>query len=322
MPQERTMSMGEAFMQVPAGIYRGFKDVTDTLAKGGASAIDYLAGTKARASVDEAAAQSAREYEKTYGESALAGGGRLVGSIVATAPVGAVVAAPLKGFGGMLVKGGNAADTALANRFILPAAESLASAGFRTGLAPTTGLGRAADLALRGTGGAVSGGISAGLVNPEDAEMGAIIGAAVPTVAAPVLKSVAKTLGFAKDVITGRAAEVRAAQVVREALGDQVGPATIVLSKARPGITAVQALQEAGINADPFMAIGKLAEKMDTKTAYRMLMEAQEATQANQLAAMAGGGTQTAARESQNVARNALTDVTTPMRTQALSRAD
>lgn len=322
MPQERTMSMGEAFMQVPAGIYRGFKDVTDTLAKGGASAIDYLAGTKARAAVDEAAARSAREYEKTYGKSTLAGGGRLVGNIVATAPVGAVVAAPLKGLGVLGVKTGIPIDTAISTRFINPLAESVASAGFRTGVAPTTGLGRAADLALRGTGGAVTGGVSAGLVNPEDAEMGAIIGAAIPTVAAPVLKSVAKTLGFAKDVITGRAAEVRAAQVVREALGDQVGPATIVLSKARPGITAVQALQEAGINADPFMAIGKLAEKMDTKTAYRMLMEAQEATQANQLAAMAGGGTQTAARESQNVMRNALTDVTTPMRETELGAAN
>jgi len=322
MPQERKMSMGEAFMQVPAGIYRGFKDVTDTLARGGASAVDYLAGTKARSAVDEAAAQSAREYEKTYGKSMLAGGGRLVGNIAATAPVGAVIAAPLKAMGAAGLRSGAAADAAISSRFINPVAESIATAGFRTGVAPTTGLGRAADLALRGAGGAVTGGVSAGLVNPEDVEMGALIGAAIPTVAAPVLKTVAKSLGFAKDVVTGRAAEVRAAQVVREALGDQVGPATIVLSKARPGITAVQALQEAGINADPFMAIGKLAEKMDTKTAYRMLMEAQEATQANQLATMAGGGTQTAARESQNVARNALTDVTTPMRTQALSRAD
>ena len=321
IPKERTIM--QEIMQAPAGIYRGFKDVTDTLIKGGASAVDYLAGTNTRASVDEAAAQSARDYEQTYGKSTIAGGGRLVGNIVATAPVGAVVAAPLKGFGGVLLKSGNAADAALANRFILPAAESLASAGFRTGVAaPTTGVARAADLGVRAGGGAVTGGLSAGLVNPEDTGMGAAIGAAIPTVAAPVLKSVAKTLGFAKDVITGRAAEVRAAQVVREALGDQVGPATIVLSKARPGITAVQALQEAGINADPFMAIGKLAEKMDTKTAYRMLMEAQEATQVNQLAAMAGGGTQTAARESQNVMRNALTDVTTPMRETELGAAN
>jgi hypothetical protein len=37
---------------------------------------------------------------------------------------------------------------------------------------------------------------------------------------------------------------------------------------------------------------------------------------------MAGGGTQTAAREAQNVARNELTNLTTPMRTEALDRAN
>ena len=303
MPQERTIM--QEVMQAPAGIYRGFKDVTDTLIKGGASAVDYLAGTNTRASVDEAAAQSAREYEQTYGKSTIAGGGRLVGNIVATAPVGAVVAAPLKAVG-----------------VAAPIVESVASSGFRTGIAPTTGAARAIDLGVRAGGGAVTGGLSAGLVNPEDTAMGAAIGAAIPTVAAPVLKKLASSLGFAKDVVTGRAAEVRAAEVVRQSLGDQVGPATIALSKARPGITAVQALQEAGISADPFMALGKLAEKMDTKTAYRLLMEAQEATQANQLAAMAGGGTQTAAREAQNVSRNALTDLTTPMREIELGAAN
>jgi hypothetical protein len=51
-------------------------------------------------------------------------------------------------------------------------------------------------------------------------------------------------------------------------------------------------------------------------------MESQELAQTNQLAAMAGGGTQTLARESQGAARNALTDLTTPMRTEALNRAN
>jgi hypothetical protein len=303
MPQERTTM--QEIMQAPAGIYRGFKDVTDALIKGGASAVDYLAGTNARAAVDEAAAQSAREYEKTYGESMLAGGGRLAGNIVATAPVGAVVAAPLKAAG-----------------VAAPIVESVASSGFRTGIAPSSISTRAIDLGVRGAGGAITGGASAGLVNPEDAAGGAILGAAIPTVAAPVLKQVAKGFGFAKDVVTGRAAEVRAAEIVRGALGNQLEPAALALSKARPGITAVQALQEAGINADPFMALGKLAEKMDTGTAYRLLRESQELAQTNQLVAMAGGGTQTAARESQNVARNALTDLTTPMRETELGAAN
>jgi hypothetical protein len=303
MPQERTTM--QEIMQAPAGIYRGFKDVTDTLIKGGASAVDYLAGTNTRAAVDEAAAQSAREYEQTYGKSMLAGGGRLAGNIVATAPVGAVVAAPLKAVG-----------------VAAPIVESVASSGFRTGIVPTTGAARAADLAVRGTGGAVTGGLSAGLVNPEDTGMGAALGAVIPTVVAPVVKQFAKGLGFAKDVVTGRAAEVRAADIVRNTLGDQLEPAAAALAKARPGITAVQALQEAGINADPFMALGKLAEKMDTGTAYRLLRESQELAQTNQLAAMAGGGTQTAAREAQNVSRNALTDLTTPMRETELGAAN
>ena len=303
MPQERTTM--QEIMQAPAGIYRGFKDVTDTLIKGGASAVDYLAGTNARASVDEAAAQSAREYEKTYGKSTLAGGGRLAGNIVATAPVGAIAAVPLKMAG-----------------VAAPIVESVASSGFRTGLAPSSVTTRGIDLGIRGAGGAVTGGASAGLVNPEDTTTGAIVGAAVPTVAAPVLKQFAKSLGFVKDFATGRAGEVSAAEIIRQTLGDQVEPATLALAKARPGITAVQALQEAGIDADPFMALGKLAEKMDTGTAYRLLKESQELAQTNQLAAMVGGNTQTAARESQNVARNALTERTVPMMNTELGAAN
>ena len=233
------------------------------------------------------------------------GAGEFVGEVAATAPVGAVIAAPLKMAG-----------------VTAPIVESIKSAGFRTGITPTSISTRGIDLGVRGAGGATTGAISAGLVNEEDAGTGAIVGAVVPTVAAPVLKQFAKGLGFTKDVITGRAAEVRAAEIVRETLKDQLGPAAAALAKARPGITAIQALQEAGINADPFMALGKLAEKMDTKSAYRLLMEAQELGPVNELTAMVGGGTQTAAREAQNVARNQLTNLTTPMRTEALDRAN
>jgi len=285
MPNERKMSMGEAFMQVPTGIYKGFKDVTDTLAKGGASALDYFAGTNTRATVDEAAARQNAEYQAVYGDSGLAQGGRIVGNIAATAPVGAVVAAPLR------------AVPALA-----PVAEAVASSGFRTGIAPAagraslTGAQRGIDLGLRAGGGAVTGAASAGLVNPEDIETGAVVGAAVPVVAAPVAKGVAKFLGWGKDVVTGRAADVRVGEIMREALGDKLIPATEALARARPGITAVQALKEAGITSDPFMALGKMAENIDTKSAYRLLREAQEGGMQNELAAMVGGATQTGAR--------------------------
>lgn len=311
MPSDRKMSMGEAFMQVPAGIYKGFKDVTDTMFKGGASAVDYLAGTNTRAAVNEAAQRANAEYEALYGDRMLAQGGRLAGNIVATAPVGAVIAAPLR------------AAPALA-----PVAETIASGGFRTGIAPTagraglTGAQRAADLGLRAGGGAVTGAASAGLVNPEDVETGAIIGAAVPTVAVPLAKGAARFLGYGKDVVTGRAAEVRVGEIMRQALGDQLILATEALGRARPGITAIQALKEAGITSDPFMALGKMAESIDTKSAYRLLREAQEGSMQNQLAAVAGGATQTAAREAQVGAKNALTEITTPMRDVELQAAN
>jgi len=311
MPNERKMSMGEAFMQVPTGIYKGFKDVTDTLVKGGASALDYLAGTNTRATVDEAAARANAEYQKTYGDSTLAQGGRILGNVVATAPVGAVIAAPLR------------AAPALA-----PVAETIASSGFRTGIAPAagraglTGAQRGIDLGLRAGGGAVTGAASAGLVNPEDIETGALVGAAVPVVAAPVAKGVAKFLGWGKDVVTGRAADVRVGEIMREALGDKLIPATEALARARPGITAVQALKEAGITSDPFMALGKMAENIDTKSAYRLLREAQEGGMQNELAAMVGGATQTGAREAQVGAKNALTAQTMPMKDIELQAAN
>ena len=320
MPSERKMSMGEAFMQVPAGIYKGFKDVTDTMFKGGASAVDFLAGTKTRAAVDEAAQRANAEYEAVYGDRMLAQGGRIVGNVAATAPVGAVIAAPFKmAAGSRALASGNASDAALA-RSLGSVGETIASGGFRTGVAPTagraglTGAQRGLDLGLRAGGGAITGAASAGLVNPEDVETGAIIGAAVPTVAAPVIKGAAKFLGYGKDVVTGRAAEVRVGEVMREALGDQLIPATEALGRARPGITAVQALKEAGITSDPFMALGKMAESIDTKSAYRLLREAQEGAMQNQLAAVAGGATQTAAREAQVGAKNALTAATMPIK--------
>jgi hypothetical protein len=328
MPSERKMSMGEAFMQVPAGIYKGFKDVTDTLFKGGASAVDYFAGTNTRASVDEAAQRANAEYEALYGDRMLAQGGRILGNVVATAPVGGIIALPFKmASRPAVLASGNAFDAAT-GRALAPIAEALASSGFRTGIAPTagraglTGAQRGADLALRAGGGAVTGAASAGLVNPEDVETGAMVGAAVPVVAAPIAKGVARFLGYGKDVATGRAAEVRVGEIMREALGDKLIPATEALGRARPGITAVQALKEAGITSDPFMALGKMGESIDTKSAYRLLREAQEGAMQNQLAAVAGGATQTAAREAQVGAKNALTATTTPMRDIELQAAN
>jgi hypothetical protein len=91
-------------------------------------------------------------------------GGRLAGNVIGTYPVGGAISAPLR-----------AAAPALG-----PLADALATGGFRTGLAPTSLAGRAGNVALRAIGGAGTGGASAGLIDPNTAGMGALIGGFLP----------------------------------------------------------------------------------------------------------------------------------------------
>lgn len=75
---------------------------------------------------------------------------------------------------------------------------AIASGGFKTGAPVATNmLERAADLGIRSAGGAVNGGVSAGLVNPGDAPMGAGIGGALPG----VLTGAAKVGGYAGNAL-------------------------------------------------------------------------------------------------------------------------
>jgi hypothetical protein len=295
MPVERKpLTMGESFMTLPSSIYRGVQDVTDTLIKGGASALDYAAGTNTRAAVDAAAAQQNAAYNQTYGDNTLAGTGRLVGNIGATFPVGGALAAPFRAV---------APEIALA----------LQTGGFG-----------AKTLAGRGAAGAVTGAASAGLVNPEDAGTGAIVGAVVPTVVAPLVKGGAKLIAKTSDLFSGNTAKVKAAEIARETLGDQIQPALIALANADPArkLTPSQILKEAGIKAEPFMALEALAKNKDVKGFYSTLEELATLGQQNQLARLAGGNTQTEIAESLAANKNALTARTTPMRVTELQAAN
>lgn len=148
------------------GAYRGLQDITDTA---------YIAATEAlgiKGAREESARQKA-EFEQQYGGVAGAEVGRVGGQIVGTLPVGGAIAAPIK-------KAAQMAPSLA--KFLTPLATTIESAGFQTGLKPGV-----VNVATKGVGGAVVGGASAAAVNPEDAEMGAAIGAAVPTVVAPLI---------------------------------------------------------------------------------------------------------------------------------------
>ena len=275
------------------------------------------------ASVKEGSRNISAPYVEKYPTAVAMGG--LGADVGITMPIGGLVGSGLKAI---------APYVPSAARFITPVAESISTGGFKTGLGPTgpikpiTGLPSytardvAAEAATRATGGAVLGGVSTAITHPEDTGTGVLVGAAIPTVAAPFVKAGVTGAGRVIDLLSGRAGDIKAARIAKTALGDQLIPATLALQQARPGITAVQALQEAGIDAAPFMSLGVLAEQSSISEAYRRLARAQTQEQKNMLIAMAGGRTQTEVQNSLIANKGTLNDLTTPMREAELQAAN
>lgn len=134
-----------------------------------------VTGQKPMAPVEKADAERAQglaDFNRDNEDSGWFTAGRVAGNIAATLPVGGLLAAPLR-----------------AAPVLAPLAHAVSTGGFRTGLAPATLLGRAGNVALRATGGAVNGGAAAGLVNPNDASTGALVGGLLP----PAFTGLAKT---------------------------------------------------------------------------------------------------------------------------------
>lgn len=138
-----------------------------------------------------------------------AGAGEFASEAIMTAPVGGVIAKPLMAAG----------------KYV-PALEkvgrAIGSAGFDVAPAATT-LGKVGNAALRVGGGAVTGGASAGLVNPEDAGAGAVAGGVFGAAAKPV----GSLLGSALRKITPEATFTPKASLAADQgmhrLADEIG---------------------------------------------------------------------------------------------------
>jgi hypothetical protein len=176
------------------------------------------------------------------------GAGKLAGEIAGTAGAGGVVANALSKIPG-----------------VAAAVPSLVSAvrtgGMTTGApAATTIAGKAGDMAVRALGGAVSGGAQAGLVDPDQAGTGALIGGALPPAMA-VAGKVGKAIGSAGRAVKAVAEplykggrEAIAGRTLRDAAGSSVDDVVTRLAGASevvPGSmpTAAQTAESGGIAA-------------------------------------------------------------------------
>jgi len=153
---------------VIAGGVRGAGSIGSTLIAPYDIAKDALAGKglslesnrQRRADMDSALGSMGAETD-SFGY----GAGKLAGEVMGTAGAGGALA---NGTRMGLAMAGKAVPTA-----VQPLLSAISSGGFNAG---------GAGMATRAAGGAISGGLSAGLVNPEDAGTGALVGGALPGV--------------------------------------------------------------------------------------------------------------------------------------------
>ena len=166
-------------------------------------------------------------------------GGKIAAEIAGTAGAGGTAAKVI----------GRAAPALAATQTGGKLLSAITSGGFRTGApAAATFTGKAADMGIRALGGGINGGLSAGMIDPASAKIGAGIGAALP----PGLKALGKAGGYigntAKGLIqplTKRGQQEIAGNVLREF--GQGGPMAINTAEIIPG--SVPTLAEATGNA-------------------------------------------------------------------------
>ena len=172
---------------------------------------------------------------------------------------------------------------------------------------------RGAQLAERVAGGAISGGATAGLMG-QDISEGMMYGAGLP-VAANIVKRLG---GRAVDLF--RVPKLKAAEIIREALGKDVEATRQVLSQLSPDDQrlAQQVMVEAGLEPRAFFGLGKaITEQVDPDTTARILAQ-QAAAREARLADVAGGGTAAQRRSATDIARREVSEVTGPAREQAM----
>jgi hypothetical protein len=243
--------------------------------------------------------------------------GEITGNILATAP-GVAGAGRLIGAGGKLLT--KVLPKAGASVQRVGAATSTGGLGSGRTAAQTAALTRGQrglQLAERSLGGAI-GGVTAAAQTGDNLTEAATFGAGLPVVA-----NVVKRLG-GKAVDLTRLSKVKAGQIIREALGEDIEAAQAAFRALSPDDQrlAQQVLVEAGVEPSPFFGLGQIATReMDPDTAARILAQ-QEAARTGRLAEAAGGETATMQRSAAETGRRGVTEATGPTREAALTRAN
>lgn len=297
---------------VVSGIERGMQPIAEALEY--LNPLSYIGPQKSTQTKNQLARQGARAQQDRPNYFT---GGKIAGEIVATAPL-------IAAGGGAIQAGGRALSTVAprAGRVVQRVGAATRTGGIGSGrtAAQTAALTkgqRVGQLAERVAGGAIGGAIAGGATG-QDVSEAAAFGAGLPVVGA-VLGRIG---GKAVDLT--RLSKVKAGQIIREALGEDIEAAQAAFRALSPDDQrlAQQVLVEAGVEPSPFFGLGQIATReMDPDTAARILAQ-QEAARTGRLAEAAGGETATMQRSAAETGRRGVTEATGPTREAALARAN
>lgn len=306
----------DTFKAAVSGFERGLKPVADIARRFDPLSYlgDALIGTEGRDAMERRLAAAAQQQQQAQPN--FFAGGKIAGEIAGTVPVTAVG-------GAMLAGGGRLLGTVMprAGGVVQRIGEAAQRGGIGSGrtAAETAKLSmgrRAASLAERAAGGAIAGAGGAALTD-QDALTGAAFGGALPVAAAGAGSAVGKLI----DVF--RADKVRAAKLFRQALGTDLEAARQVFANLPPGDQrlARKVLVDEGIEPDAFMALGSNMEALRA-TQSRLVNEAETAAARQRLAGaagVAGEGTVTDVRAATRAGRAKVSRAMTPAREKAFA---
>jgi hypothetical protein len=137
--------------------------------------------------------------------------------------------------------------------------------GFSTGARVAPGfVPQAANLGTRVAGGAINGGLAAGLVNPEDADVGALVGGAIPVVTR-VAGAAGRTVG---NAVSPKFAKNNATSKIAATLGDDVNQAVADIQTYYPAGAENIPVSSAAATGNPKLAVMEQGSRVKGSPAW------------------------------------------------------
>ena len=154
---------------------------------------------------------------------------------------------------------------------------------------------------------------------PESAQTGVTTGLVAGTLAPKIFEYAARGAGWANDLLRKRLVDIKAGKVLRDAADKELPQIMAILKISPDDLSAAQAA--APVGSTKFSSLGELAAKNDSQ--YHANLTAQQQQElTDQVARVAGGYTQTEAKQAAGATQKALNQLTTPMRETELGAAN